>query len=150
MHDVRNLQNRPDETAGLSLAEILPKNLYVLLKELSKHEDELGYLNSRFEKLEPDLLWEELMLLEALEEMRLVELVGDKCEKEILIGPGSEAVEKIVRYRSTVLITYRGRCQLETRSKEKVKAGVHLIVETVAFLGGAAAVANLVLYIMWR
>lgn len=126
---------------------VLPRDVEALLAEIAPHEADVGYFDERFDSVGYKQAWKEVEILEELEDLRMIELVGDRRERYWPIDGRSQ---KGIRYRSGFVLSHRGREYLSDAPKLKMMRLLRGLFETVAFLGSVAAIVNLILYVIWR
>lgn len=130
--------------------ERLPKRLEEYLLLIAPHTGELDYLRDRIESLSPDAAWYEMGLLISLEERGLIECIGDRVTVRKGPGGADHDLERELRLRTGYALTADGTCYLDGLRKARLYSALRVISEVTTFVGGVAAIVNLVLYIIWR
>lgn len=126
---------------------VLSRKLEAFLIEIAPHEGEPRYFDERFASSTVEEAWREVELLEELRDLRLVDALGESRER--FWGPEG-ASQRGAAYFPGFVLTHRGREYLANSRKLRALRAVRAVFEVVAFLGGVAAIANLILYVIWR
>ena len=128
----------------------LPKDLENLLVEIAPHEGEADYFCKRFSGKDYDLVWREVGMFAALRDAGMIEMVGEDCGKAWEVEDNGRTFKRGVEFKSAFALTFNASEYLSHMKGIKASRHLKVIFEVVAFLGSIAAIANLVLYIMWR
>ena len=128
----------------------LPKELESLLVEIAPHEGEASYFVKRFSEKDYDLVWREVGMFAALKDAGMIEMIGEDCDRTWKVEENGRTFERGVEFKSTFALTFMASEYLDNARGIKIARSLKVVFEVVAFLGSIAAIANLVLYIMWR
>ena len=125
--------------------ELLPIEQERMLVELAPHSCEPGYLARRLDALDEGLVWDESGCIQALRAARLIEYVGDPCERSAVVEVRDQLVQQTIRTCDAFSLTSNGTLYLRHCRRERIVGKVRLALEVA---GSLSAIITLVLTVM--